>query len=836
MAVVKKGIEYVLSLVDKTKAGFAANKKNLDGLKTSAQSTGAAFKAMYAALAGGAVGAAVNASANLGREIQALAQVSGTTTAEFQRLAGAAKTVGVDSDKLSDIFKDVNDKVGEFLQTGGGPLKDFFEQIAPKVGVTADQFRNLSGPQALQLYTDSLQKANLSQAELTFYLEAMASDSTKLLPLLQNNGAEFRRLGDEAERTGLVLSDNTIAALRELDVTLSIAKTQAGNLGAVFTEGLAPSLNSIGRAFSESTGAADTFRGAGSLLGDALTSLISLGSRVVGTFSKVGKTLGAAAAIVGARIRGESTAGIAEAFADDVAADQQRGQNFRKNLNTPAPPKASPVVSPPAPGTGTGTGTGTKTGGASASQLKSAREALAKAIADAEVKIAEDKARREREIQKRLLEDGRISLRDYYAAEVRLQQSAIDAKLANLRKEAEAASAAAGKGPQVERLKAQAQVKKLETEILILERERADVAGDAARDQAKAEAELAEELAAVQLRTAELLGQVTPEQRTAAIAKKYEDLRKRGGDGATIDAAIRAESAKANFDAGTDAISAAQRRTQSEQASIETRANAGLISRRDAQLQLLDLDRKLADEIERRLPLLQQEAKLLGDDAADSVRDLETQVVKLRDTVDPSIQSLVEGVEGAVESTLQGIANGSIKTGKDAARALLGAIGESFAAEGRKELAKIAGKLAKELFEEIGKGSGGGGAGAGLAGIASTIGGLFGFSEGGYTGPGGRLEPAGIVHKGEYVMPQETVRAVGIRALENLRRATSSRPAATRASYDAGGYVRGAPGGMGGGVTVVQNITTPDVQSFRRSQGQVEADVRRAVNRAARNT
>jgi hypothetical protein len=32
-----------------------------------------------------------------------------------------------------------------------------------------------------------------------------------------------------------------------------------------------------------------------------------------------------------------------------------------------------------------------------------------------------------------------------------------------------------------------------------------------------------------------------------------------------------------------------------------------------------------------------------------------------------------------------------------------------------------------------------------------------GFSEGGYTTPGGRLEPAGIVHAGEYVIPQEGV-------------------------------------------------------------------------------
>lgn len=37
-----------------------------------------------------------------------------------------------------------------------------------------------------------------------------------------------------------------------------------------------------------------------------------------------------------------------------------------------------------------------------------------------------------------------------------------------------------------------------------------------------------------------------------------------------------------------------------------------------------------------------------------------------------------------------------------------------------------------------------------------------GFATGGYTGDGGKYAPAGIVHRGEYVVPQETVRALGV--------------------------------------------------------------------------
>ena len=42
------------------------------------------------------------------------------------------------------------------------------------------------------------------------------------------------------------------------------------------------------------------------------------------------------------------------------------------------------------------------------------------------------------------------------------------------------------------------------------------------------------------------------------------------------------------------------------------------------------------------------------------------------------------------------------------------------------------------------------------------------LSEGGYTGPGGKFEPAGIVHAGEYVIPQEGVNNPGLKPLINL--------------------------------------------------------------------
>ena len=70
-----------------------------------------------------------------------------------------------------------------------------------------------------------------------------------------------------------------------------------------------------------------------------------------------------------------------------------------------------------------------------------------------------------------------------------------------------------------------------------------------------------------------------------------------------------------------------------------------------------------------------------------------------------------------------------------------------------------------------------------MASISSSItsAAAVGFASGGYTGPGGKYQPAGIVHKGEYVFDQASTNRIGVSQLEALRNgkpldATLSKP------------------------------------------------------------
>lgn len=261
-------------------------------VEKNAKAVGVAFGAVSAAAVASLTAITVS-TVNAAAEISKLSTIAGSSSTEFQKFAAGAKIVGIEQEKLADILKDVTDKAGEFAATGGGGMKDFFEQIAPQVGVTADQFAALSGPQALGLYVDTLEKAGVSQQKMTFYMESLASDATALVPLLKDNGAAMKGFADEAERAGAILSEQTIAEANKLRAAMFLMDqattglknqiggallpvlgdfadglsgvTVGGSLAATVSEDLAGSLRAVGKA---AVGAVAAIHIAGSALKD----------------------------------------------------------------------------------------------------------------------------------------------------------------------------------------------------------------------------------------------------------------------------------------------------------------------------------------------------------------------------------------------------------------------------------------------------------------------------------------------------------------------------------------------------------------------------------------
>ncbi|WP_342049671.1 transglycosylase SLT domain-containing protein [Acinetobacter nosocomialis] len=199
------------------------------GIANSLNIAAIAVSALGGALAGLSIASLVNFSEKViqtGSDIQKFSKLANASVRDFQYFAKGAETAGISMESFADKMKDMQDRIGEFQQTGGGPLADFFENIAPRVGVTIQQFQKLSGPEALQLFYNSLEKAGASTNDMKFYMEAIISDSSLLIPLLEKGGKGFKEWGDAAEKAGAIMTDELAANLSEAKKQLMLMDLQ----------------------------------------------------------------------------------------------------------------------------------------------------------------------------------------------------------------------------------------------------------------------------------------------------------------------------------------------------------------------------------------------------------------------------------------------------------------------------------------------------------------------------------------------------------------------------------------------------------------------------------
>ena len=99
--------------------------KATTGISIKLPSLGGAITAVKNALIAGTAAAtgffaAMTVKAGTIKELDTLSRTLGVTVENLQRWQFAAKSVGIESDKMADIFKDTSDKLGDFLTTGGG--------------------------------------------------------------------------------------------------------------------------------------------------------------------------------------------------------------------------------------------------------------------------------------------------------------------------------------------------------------------------------------------------------------------------------------------------------------------------------------------------------------------------------------------------------------------------------------------------------------------------------------------------------------------------------------------------------------------------------------------
>ena len=294
------------NFVGPIKDGEKQVKVSFENMRQHVNTYGAALAAMGAGAVTALAGMAYSTSEQAA-ELEKFAFRANTTTQEFQKMAAGAGAFGIEGDKLSDMMKDFNEKLGELTAIGAGGGVDFFEQIAMKTEGSSEaaqqlilDMQKLSGPEALQMYVNKLEEAGVTQQQMSFYLESMASDLTDLYPLLANGGEGLKLYGDMAERAGIIMTDQTIESAKALKDQVYMLDLQMQGAKNQLMQAVIPAFVDIAEAFFGGSEQGVQFEEVAEGISKTLKVLASIAIGAVTAIQLVGKALGGLAAIGGA--------------------------------------------------------------------------------------------------------------------------------------------------------------------------------------------------------------------------------------------------------------------------------------------------------------------------------------------------------------------------------------------------------------------------------------------------------------------------------------------------------------------------------------------------------
>lgn len=219
----------------KLDAKLAATNKKIGRLDDSVKRTDDSFSRMSktallgATIATTAIVGMTNAAVTFSKELEVAANRANATVEEMQALAFASSTVGISLEKLGDISKDTNEKIGEFIATGGGGFVDFIDVMklsSAEANILAREFQNMSGPDVLQEMVRRMEEAGVSGNQMSFALEGVASDTTDLIPLLKDGAKGLNELKTEFNDLGVTLTQEQIDKIKEVGVAFSKLGTE----------------------------------------------------------------------------------------------------------------------------------------------------------------------------------------------------------------------------------------------------------------------------------------------------------------------------------------------------------------------------------------------------------------------------------------------------------------------------------------------------------------------------------------------------------------------------------------------------------------------------------
>ena len=778
--------QLLITAVDQTRSAFDSIRGNLAKLGDESNRVKGLLAGLGVSLSVAGFATMIKSAIDAADHLNKLSQKIGISVEALSTLRFAAQLSDVSLETLQKGIKGLSQNIAE-ANTGVGDGAQVFDALGISVK-NADGSMKSTEAVLLQV-ADVFANLEDGAVKTALAVKLFSKSGMDMIPFLNQGAAGINQLTAEAERLGLKLTTETARSAEAFNDNLTALKASSSALGIALARDFLPELINITNAMREAASDSGKLKamwvglgGVGNLLfnGTEIKQARDEVARIQELVDSTRKKVDTGKAPVPFMpFDVKFNEGAMATLRKNLAQWEQELAAAKQRLDALTSPKRADEKSP----TGKPTedmqriacvvsggqwvnGKCEKKSADNEKDTTGAQLAIVKAQAEAEFKVLKEGLDLQKSALDRALDDRLVSIRDYYARKTQIEQQAVDQELAAKQQELSAQSAVAvGGKDEAQRLRAKAEVKKLEGEITVLNMKRGEIEVVNAHAAAKAEKELADELARVRDRLAEIRGGAGGEVTRARLEREYQPLvekLQRMGDTtgvADVGRLINVEGDMAElarlerqYQNVTDRMSIRERE-------LQVQKDAGMLTEAQMRREVLTLHQQTATEVEGMIPKMQALATAIGsEEAINRVARLKVEVAGLKTVADDVATRINGDVENAFTTMFEQIGSGA-KSASDAfgdfARSVLAAINR-IAAQ----------KIAEELFGGMTKGGAGG-----LGGLVSGFFKWAGFAGGGYvSGPGTATSdsiPARL-SAGEYVLRADAVRRVGVDFLHAL--------------------------------------------------------------------
>lgn len=164
----------------------------------------------------------VSASGRKAEDLNTLSAITGLSTEELQKIEYASNLIDVSGDKINDALKDLSMNMYDASQ-GTGEATEAFALLGFSVTDGAGKLKE-SGP-AFYDIIDRLNGVKNETERNALAMKIFGESAVDLAPLIKAGSQVLKDYGDDAERAGLIMSQDALDGANEFNKALDILKS-----------------------------------------------------------------------------------------------------------------------------------------------------------------------------------------------------------------------------------------------------------------------------------------------------------------------------------------------------------------------------------------------------------------------------------------------------------------------------------------------------------------------------------------------------------------------------------------------------------------------------------